>query len=442
MNFYVKTNTGAIHFFHDAHKGICYRNAVSPVRTEALFAEAEDDFDLLCDQQGRIYLICQSKAGEIIYFVQNAGQWHRQVILKSKNATAAASQFKLLANEDGVHLFYLLRHNDEILLVRQPLPSGQPEAVARLSQPRFLARRDEAGCLYLLYPSIDHDGEYVLSVYRFGNWNPPRPIGGGYTVEDAQFTGYMTAHLSLFKNNNLFYATLGENGLDMPVHIAMSKRPASVLLFYEDTLWVLFDQNGALYYWKKSERPFTPSRIISSAYPQLFQVRLIDGMEFEIGGQCYGNLVQNRVNLYILSNLERKKDAPSKTVPDSTSIELTKRTLRTEAALQTVSQNLSQLAKEVAKLSIRLDELDRQVKSQYRAAVASQSAQAMAFFGDAPSFSQPDTAMRQSVAQQDVDVQQIPAIPQDDAEPQPGSELQLETGTSETENQKMDNYGE
>lgn len=66
----------------------------------------------------------------------------------------------------------------------------------------------------------------------------------------------------------------------------------------------------------------------------------------------------------------------------------------------------------------------------------------MAFFGDAPSFSQPDTAMRQSVAQQDVDVQQIPAIPQDDAEPQPGSELQLETGTSETENQKMDNYGE
>ena len=42
MNFYVKTNTGAIHFFHDAHKGICYRNAVSPVRTEALFAEAED----------------------------------------------------------------------------------------------------------------------------------------------------------------------------------------------------------------------------------------------------------------------------------------------------------------------------------------------------------------------------------------------------------------
>ncbi len=321
MSYLVKTKSETLEFFYEKRRGICYRNELSDT-VHLLTDEAEGEMDVCSGED--LHLVCQSKKGELLYFCYRMGQWHRRVLLNSKREEPSFFHLRLWETKKELRLFYVLEHQGENLLVCQPL-EGSPEPLAKISEKNFLLRRDSAGCLYLIYRQGE---ESFFQCYRYGNWTNPKSLGR-VQVSDALFTQPQTAHLAIIEHGNLFYASLEEGEIKEKLPVTRGEFDP-VLLYYENSLWMLYENRGRVFYWKKGEK--SPVAMITGSSPELFHLRVAEGRE--LARRAYGCRRQNQINLFLCSKIP--EETQQKSVSDDCMIELTKLKLRLDSLEQTV----------------------------------------------------------------------------------------------------------
>ena len=327
MRCLVKTKSETLLFFYDEKRGLCYQSEMDGEKINILTEQAQGEFDVYADDA--LHLVCQSRQGELYYFCYRMGQWHRRLILNSKKGEPAARCLRLWGNEKEYKLFYVLEYGGDYLLICQPLESGRPQPLAKLDRPSFLLRTDPAGCLYLIY---EREGEAASQCYRYGNWTPPVTIGE-YQVEDALYTQTQTAHLAVSRGGSLFYLSFEDGEVKETIPITRSGQTRPVLLFYENSLWMLYEERGRIFYWKKGER--VPVAMITGTQPELFHLRFYQGTERETARRAYGCRVRGKINLFIASKIP---EAKQQSFPDDCRIQITKLKLRLDSLEQSVRQ--------------------------------------------------------------------------------------------------------
>ncbi len=328
MTYLVKTMSETLEFFYDEKRGICYRNEYSDT-VHLLTDEAEGEMDVCCEEN--LHLVCQSKKGELLYFCYRMGQWHRRVLLNSKREEPCFFNLRLWGEKKGIRLFYGLEHQGENLLVCQPL-DGTPQPLAKISEKRFLLRKDSAGCLYLIYRQGE---ESFFQCYRYGNWTNAKSLGRG-RISDALFTRPQTAHLAITEHGNLFYASLVEGEIKEKIPVTRGEFEP-VLLYYENSLWMLYENRGRVFYWKKGEK--SPVAMITGSSPELFHLRVAEGRE--LARRAYGCRRQNQINLFLCSKIPEETEQNS--FSDDCIIELTKLKLRLDSLEDTVRKMQNKL---------------------------------------------------------------------------------------------------
>ncbi len=323
MSYLVKTKSETLEFFYEKRRGICYRNEFSDT-VHLLTEEAEGEMDVYSNED--LHLVCQSKTGELLYFCYRMGGWHRRVLLTSKKEEPCFSHLRLWETQKELRLFYVLEHEGEHLLVCQAL-DGTPEPLAKISEKKFLLRGDSAGCLYLIYRQGE---ETLFQTYRYGNWTNPKSLGKG-RVSDALFTQPQTAHLAITDHGNLCYAALEEGEIKETIPVTRGEF-APVLLYHENNLWMLYENRGRVFYWKKGQKG--PIAMITGSSPEVFHLRVSGGRE--LARRAYGCRRQNKINLFLCSRIP--EETQQKSFSDDCLIELTKLKLRLDSLEQTVKK--------------------------------------------------------------------------------------------------------
>lgn len=327
MKCLVKTKSETLLFFYEEKRGLCYQSELDGDKIHLLTEDAQGEFDVYADDA--LHLVCQSKGGELFYFCYRMGQWHRRTLLNSKKGEPAVRCLRLWGREGDYRLFYVLEYGGEHLLICHPLEGGRPQPLAKLPRPSFLLRSDPAGCLYLIY---EREGESISLCYRYGNWGSPVSLGE-FRVEDAIYTQTQTAHLAASRGGSLFYLSFENGAVRETVPITRSGQNQPTLLFYEDSLWLLYEERGRIFYWKKGER--APVAMITGTQPELFHLRFLNGAERETACRAYGCRVRGKVNLFIATKLPEGK---RQSFSDDFRIQLTKLKLRIDSLEQTIRQ--------------------------------------------------------------------------------------------------------
>ncbi|MBE7042535.1 MAG: hypothetical protein E7399_03460 [Ruminococcaceae bacterium] len=320
MSYLVKTKSETLEFFYEEKRGICYRNELEDT-VHLLTEEATGEMDVCSGEN--LHLICQSKKGELLYFCYRMGQWHRRVLLNNKKEEPCLFHLRLWQDDKELRLFYILDHQGELLLVCQPLDKT-PQPIAKISEKQFLLRKDRSGCMHLIYRQRE---ESFLQTYRYGNWMNPKSLGN-ILVLDALFTQNQTAHLAIQEHGNLFYASLKEGEIKEKLPVTRGEC-LPVLLYYENSIWILYENRGRVFYWKKGEK--SPVSMITGSKPELFHLRVCGGTE--LVRRAYGCRRQHQINLFLCSNIPEESQ---KSFSDDCMIELTKLKLRLDILEETV----------------------------------------------------------------------------------------------------------
>lgn len=320
MSYLVKTKGEILVFYYDKSRGICYRNQQEDT-IHILTEDTDGTMDVIVTEE--IHLICQSKKGELVYFCYHSGQWYQRVVLKSKQEIPSFHYLRLCEVNSRLTFFYILEHQGQSLLVCHPL-KGTPTPVTRVSGRRFLLRRDTEGNLYLIYKRGEQS---YCQCNSNGKWSEAYLLGR-FDVADGIFTGRHSAHLACFQQGCLFYLYLEQQKIQEKREIVKGEwSPA--LLFFENKIWVLYEEKGRLFYWKKDGK--SPVSLITGNLPQLFHIRA-DG-EKEESRLAYGCFRGNQIFLFLCSVIPVKKDVGKKAESE---IELTKLKLRIESLEQEV----------------------------------------------------------------------------------------------------------
>lgn len=321
MKCLVKTEQERVLFFCEQGRGLCYRRE-EDAGVSVLCDRCQGEFDVLAGEE--LQVACQDDAGNLYFYTQRSGQWRRRLVLSSKREEPAASCLRLWEGEESHFLFYLLESRGERLLICHPLEEGRPRALAKVEGANYLLRADPAGCLSLVYDQ----GGAMLRRYRYGSWGEPVLLGD-FHVEDALFERPDAAHFAVSRGGSLFYLWWQEGQVRERLPVTRSGQLCPVLLQYEESVFVLYEERGRVFYWKKGER--APAAVIAGGEPELFHLRFSHGGEAGLARCAYGNRLRGRVNLFLVGRLpETKKPVFS----DSGVIELTKLRLRLEALEQ------------------------------------------------------------------------------------------------------------
>jgi len=97
------------HFFIKPFYGLCYRRkeGVHFLHFEVLLPDICEDFCAL-SSGGQIHVVCQDKAGSILYLSYDGETWRKSVLLESKTASPYPKHFTLLPMGNHLNLFYII----------------------------------------------------------------------------------------------------------------------------------------------------------------------------------------------------------------------------------------------------------------------------------------------------------------------------------------------
>lgn len=172
------------HFFIKPFYGLCYRKGEGGRFSgfEVLLAEACEDFCAVSFGDG-IHIVCQDKAGSIIYLAMDGDSWRKSVLLESKSQASYPKHFSLIPVGKFLNLFYVITYQEKHMLVHQILGVGEqtPTVVDRifLSRPAFLISRNSSTDLCVFY-----ENESGVSGCRVFRWSK-KDFGGFIPVNPA-----------------------------------------------------------------------------------------------------------------------------------------------------------------------------------------------------------------------------------------------------------------
>ncbi|MBQ9914652.1 MAG: hypothetical protein IJO50_00765, partial [Clostridia bacterium] len=125
------------HFWIKPLYGLCFRKKEQGrfAGLEVLLPEACEDFMVLSSDDC-IHVICQDRAGNILYLFHNGNSWHKATLLENKSSAPYPKHFRLLPIGKFLNLFYVIRYQERHMLVHQiPTDEQRPPTVIDYIRP-------------------------------------------------------------------------------------------------------------------------------------------------------------------------------------------------------------------------------------------------------------------------------------------------------------------
>ncbi len=178
--FILKQSSGMVwNFFYDDVHGICCstmtkrRTWTEPI---SLQKNACPYFYMDLDYDDRFHLLFQDRNGNILYSRIENENIKTIPVLKSKSKSVYNKHFYLIPSKKNIQLFYVIEHNDRLILAHQQIIGEEP------SNPRvidyvnpcafpYVITTDRNGTIYAYYQASD--GKYLQLGYKkyMGNRN-------------------------------------------------------------------------------------------------------------------------------------------------------------------------------------------------------------------------------------------------------------------------------
>lgn len=158
-----QSNDKIWNFFHDERNGLCYsiltkRNTWS--EPASLYKYAHKAFFVDMDEDDIFHILFQDMKGNIFYSRLSRQGYETKPILNSKIPTQYDKHLFLIPFKDEVHIFYMLQHNDNLILAHQLLSGnsmGTPKVVDYVADKDhpYSIINDSAGNINAVYQSSD-----------------------------------------------------------------------------------------------------------------------------------------------------------------------------------------------------------------------------------------------------------------------------------------------
>ena len=242
-------HSGAWKFYHDKNQGILF---TEPKQRQpmVLFDKGKKDFDVCCDENGNITLICQDEKNGIYIFYYNRKSWNKQCILESKNDVSYPKNFRLENVNGWMNCFYVLKHNGKSLLIHHILNNEkEPEVLDSLTceELPFFVTQDSKNNLYCFY---DKSGVgYRRYVWSEKRWEPFRvmhqldrevvSVSGMIDLEDR-------IHLVVCAGEEKKYSVCYLNKQGVQEIISDGFQNLEPVILWDGQLHILFDFGGRI----------------------------------------------------------------------------------------------------------------------------------------------------------------------------------------------------
>lgn len=254
-------------FFYEPGRGICQRRGTHI--PQILFPDGGPDFDANCDEQGRIHLMTENRAHDLIYFVHDGRDWQQLTLLKSRG-TATAGQFRLLPVGRWQNLFYTLTLEERVLLVHHIIDAPASPTVLDHISGNFVCAASDHDTICIFYRK--KDGALVSREYLWNQkqWTDAAPVNLSGTIADCLHTPDGGFHFLTYTDEQITYC--GTEPLTIEAQTALP--PA--LSYVDGVLWIVWEQEGRVRACRSEDdgaRFDAPTRFLSSAATQDFFIR-------------------------------------------------------------------------------------------------------------------------------------------------------------------------
>ncbi len=225
QQFIYKQSGGKVfNFYFDEKLGLCYSN-LSKRNTwgepTVLQKNIHNNFFMEMDQGDNFHIVYQDLSGNIFYSYMSSGGNIRTIpVLGSKSVSAYNKYFSVVPIRETVHLFYILKHNDMLMLVHQTLAGSKAESpkvidyVCENIRP-YSVSEDNQGNIYTFYQSSD--GKFYQLGYKkyasaqrfWGEFTPITRINSDnefpWTIIDEKNTIHLSYQRCSSKQYELVY---------------------------------------------------------------------------------------------------------------------------------------------------------------------------------------------------------------------------------------------
>ncbi len=237
-DFIIKTNNGrTIYLFEN--EGLCIRELTGySNRYKLIYSELKGDFSVADTGYGELGIVCQNKAGSIVFIKENNGEFVKTVLLNSKSRLIYDKKFVLLLHGRWIGISYIIEYQGKNLLSFQLVDNENepPLAVDYISDKKYFTYVDEDYNRIFIY---NRNNEIGYKVYRWSlkAFNEYEKLCEGEFI--SAVNGFSSDCYIVFKKEEKNYLlTLKRQGLNLIKEIY----PIDFLDKYDD-LSLLIDKN-------------------------------------------------------------------------------------------------------------------------------------------------------------------------------------------------------
>jgi len=171
-----QTSGRVLNIFYENRRGLCLSSLTKRntwTESVLLVKNSHECFHADMDEEDRIHILSQDNNGNIVYSQLEDDPLKSFPVLNSKSPTPYNKHLRLIPYKSNLHFFYVLRHNNSLMLAHQALAAGEKTDVA--PTPRIIdyvadngypytAICDKAGNIYAFYRSSDE--KHLQTGYR------------------------------------------------------------------------------------------------------------------------------------------------------------------------------------------------------------------------------------------------------------------------------------
>ncbi len=312
------------HFFMKPFYGLCVRKKEGSrfSNFEVLLGEACEDFYAISAGNG-IHLVCQNKAGHIVYLFMEQDVWRKTVLLESKEAKAYPKHFRLISVGGFINLFYTILHKDKYLLIHQIITAeDRPPTVVDAVQPSatpFWVQMCNGTDITILYENdkgVSGSRIYRWSRKAFSRFMPIHPAAKCIVKSfwpEADGRMHYAAFQQVEGFYNLVYFRQEQDGsYTEPVTVYLDC-PAEVLPVFsrlENTQYLVWQEQGGIFSvrWQAEEERWSkPVRYMIPAGMETVLYHISNGNDVRYG---YGYGTGQEIVIYGAEGLAEPKQEP------------------------------------------------------------------------------------------------------------------------------------
>ena len=248
MKNIICNNQGMWKFYYDKKLGICFYGPGNETPM-ILFDKGAEDFDVSCDEDGTIYLLCQDERNNIYLFYHANTGWRRQCILESKFLVPYDKNFSIIVKNGWINAFYTIRHSEKTLLIHHILNNADsPKVIESFDSPlKYTITCDSRNNIYCICQKESIG--YLVYCWNTKSWqsfSPVQKIKGEICSVSAICDQGDGLHIVCSVRDKTDYSIyyISRNSVHR-IYDGFSFDPEPVILC-ADKFYILFKANGRL----------------------------------------------------------------------------------------------------------------------------------------------------------------------------------------------------